>query len=70
MDVFIDLFAKLQYGIALLAVLWLLVLWLRPKVRALRRLLTAKAIAATKSVSDASRSVSSRLESLPSVNAE
>jgi hypothetical protein len=52
METAFDLFSKLQYAIALFAVMWLIVLWLRPKVIALRDNVKAKAIAAQQRVAD------------------
>jgi hypothetical protein len=53
MEYSLNLFTKVQYGIALVTAVLLLVNWLRPKVARLRAALAAKALAATESVADA-----------------
>jgi hypothetical protein len=53
MEYALDLFTKVQYGIALIAVLLLLANWLRPRILRLRATLAAKAAAATESVAGA-----------------
>ena len=65
-----DIFSKVQYGIAVLAAGWLLVNYVRPKINALRFALARKVIAATKSVADASRSVSTPVSHWYSAKAE
>jgi hypothetical protein len=54
----LEIFTRVQYGIAFLTAAWLVVNWLRPKVARLRRALAAKAAAAGKSVAEASMPVS------------
>ncbi len=53
METGLDIFAKMQYGIAAFTVILLLVGWIRPKLLRLRAQLAAKAAAATASVADA-----------------
>ncbi len=56
MELFIDLFSKLQYGIAFTAVALLIVHALRPKVIALRDVVRAKALAVRLSVAEVTSS--------------
>ena len=54
MESFVDIFSKVEYGIAVIAAAWLLVLFLRPKVIAFRAAVSRRAVAAKKSVTEAS----------------
>ena len=54
MESFVDILSKVEYGIAVIAAAWLLILFLRPRVIAFRAAVVRRAAAAKKSVSEAS----------------
>ena len=67
MELFLDLFSKVQNGIGFLAVGMLLVHWLRPKAIRFRNALKAKALAARARVAEAASSTGPSISPMASV---
>jgi alkanesulfonate monooxygenase SsuD/methylene tetrahydromethanopterin reductase-like flavin-dependent oxidoreductase (luciferase family) len=70
MELFLDLFTKMQYGIAFLAAGLLFVHWLRPKLIRFRTAIKAKAAAARRSVAEVASSRGPSISPMPSASRE